>query len=112
MFTGDADSSTFNYKKLNPYASKLGISLNVDMLKYPHHGNNTLDNDLLSVMTPKYVIIPNYNYTKYPVSSEKSKLTKIGANIYQNGKDGNIVLISDGNNISVKTNQLASNYKR
>ena len=112
MFTGDADTGTFNYKQLKPYADKLGISLDVDMLKYPHHGNSNLDNDLLNAMTPKYVIIPNYNYTQYPVSSNKSKLTRIGASIYQNGKDGNIVLTSDGNNITVKKNQSASTYKR
>ena len=112
MFTGDADTGTFNYRQLKPYADKLGISLDIDMLKYPHHGNAGLDNDLLNAMTPKYVIIPNYNYTKYPISSNRSKLTKIGASIYENGKDGNIVLTSDGNNITVKKNQSASTYKR
>ena len=112
MFTGDADTGTFNYRQLKPYADKLGISLDIDMLKYPHHGNAGLDNDLLNAMTPKYVIIPNYNYTKYPISSNRSKLTKIGASIYENGKDGNIVLTSDGNNITIKKNQLASSYKR
>jgi beta-lactamase superfamily II metal-dependent hydrolase len=82
------------------------------MLKYPHHGNASLDTNLLNVMTPKYVIIPNYNYTQFPSSSDKSKLSKVGASIYQNGKDGNIVLTSDGNNISIKTKQNASSYKR
>ena len=85
MFTGDADSGTFNYKQLKPYADKLGISLDIDMLKYPHHGNSNLDTNLLNAMTPKYVIIPNYKYTQYPVSSNRSKLKKIGASIYENG---------------------------
>ena len=112
MFTGDAGTSTFNYNKLKPYADKLNISLDIDMLKYPHHGNSNLEDNLLNAMTPKYVIIPNYNYTSYPNSSNKSKLNKIGASIYQNGRDGNIVLKSDGNNITIKKNQSASNYRR
>lgn len=112
MFTGDADTNTFNYSKLKPYADKLGISLNVDMLKYPHHGNANLEDKLLNAMKPKYVIIPNYNYSQFPTTTNKNKLSKIGAKVYQNSIDGNIVLKSDGTNITVKTKQKAVSYKR
>ena len=112
MFTGDAPSSVFNLSKIKPYADKLGISLNVDMLKYPHHGNMKIDTDLLSAMTPKYVIVPNYKYSDYPNSTNTKNLTKVGASIYKQSTDLNIVLISDGKNITVKKKQSASSYKR
>ena len=112
MFPGDADGGTFNLSKNKPYADKLGISLDIDVLKYPHHGNAGIETSLLNAMSPKYVLIPNYNAKQFPTSSNKSKITNIGAKIYQNAYDGNIVLKSDGNNISVKTNQSASTYKR
>lgn len=112
MFTGDAPSSIFSYSKIKPYADKLGISLKVDVLKYPHHGNTNIEVEALNAAKPKYVIIPNYAYGQYPTSANKTKIRNIGATIYQNATDGNIVLISDGNNITVKTKQTASSYKR
>ena len=112
MFTGDAPSSVLSLKQVKQYAEKLGISLKVDMFKYPHHGNASLDWDLMDVVKPQYVIVPNYKKGDRPISSNKSKLKKLGATIYESYKDGNIVLVSDGNKITVKTNQSASNYKR
>ena len=112
MFTGDAGTDTFNLNRLKPYADKLGISLDVDMLKYPHHGNADLDSSLVNVMTPKYVVVPNYKYASKFNSSGKSKLNKVGSRIYQLASDGNVVLKSDGNNITIKIKQSASDYKR
>lgn len=112
MFTGDADTDTFNYSKVSSYAKTLGISLDVDMLKYPHHGNADLDSKLVNAMKPNYVVIPNYNYGNKLSSSGKSKLTNVGAKIYQLASDGNVVLISDGSKITVKKNQKAATYKR
>ena len=112
IFPGDAETSTFSYSKLKPFADKLGISLDIDVLKYPHHGNANLDTDLLNAMTPSFILIPNYNASKFPNSSNKNKIQNTGAKIYQNATDINIVLISDGKNITVKTKQNASSYKR
>ncbi len=112
MFTGDTGSTPFTLEKLKPYADKFGISLKVDMLKYPHHGNANLDEKLVNVMKPEYVIVPNYKYASKFNSSGKSKLKKVGSKIYQQASDYNIVLISDGNNITVKTKQSAATYKR
>ena len=112
MFTGDADVDTFNLSKVKPYAEKIGISLNVDMLKYPHHGNANLDQALVNAMTPSYVVVPNYKYASKFNSSGKSKIKKIGAKIYELASDGNVVLTSDGNNITIKTKQSAATYKR
>lgn len=112
MFTGDTGGTPFTYAKLKPYADKLKISLNVDMLKYPHHGNAGIETTLLNAIKPEYIIIPNYKYGKYPTSSNKTKIKNTRAKIYQNASDGNIVLKSDGKNITVKKNQSASSYKR
>ncbi|MBR3661419.1 MAG: DUF5011 domain-containing protein [Bacilli bacterium] len=112
MFTGDTSGTPFTVSKLKPKADALGISLKVDMLKYPHHGNASIDKTLASTLKPKYVIIPNYNYGSKLNSTGKSNLQSVGATIYQQATGGNIVLKSDGNNITVKTKQSASSYKR
>ena len=112
MFPGDADSGTFNVSKNKSYANKLGISLDIDVLKYPHHGNTSIETAILNAMSPKYILIPNYNASKYPNSSNRQKIKNTGAYIYENARDGNIVLKSDGKNITVRTNQKASTYKR
>ena len=112
MFTGDAPPSILSKDKIKPYADKLGISLDVDMFKYPHHGNANLEQALVNAMSPKYVIVPNYNYGSSFNSSGKSKIKKSGAKMYQMSDGGNIVLKSDGDNITVKTKQSAKTYKR
>ena len=112
MFPGDAGSNVFNVSTNKPFADKLGISLKVDVLKYPHHGNASIESVILNAMSPKYILIPNYKSSKYPSSSNEQKLKNIGATVYENASDGNIVLISDGNNITIKKNQKASDYKR
>ena len=112
MFTGDTGGTPFTLKKLKPYADKLGISMNVDMLKYPHHGNQSIDGDLAKAISPKYVVIPNYKYASSLNSTGYSRIKNTGAKIYQLATDGNVVLISDGKNITVKKNQSASSYKR
>ena len=112
MFTGDADPDTFNLEKLKPFANSLNISLDIDVLKYPHHGNADLDNNLVKVMTPLYTIVPNYNYSSKFNSSGKSKIKNIGSKIYEIDKYKNIMLKSDGKEITVFTNVKASDYKR
>lgn len=112
MFTGDAGESVLNVTTFNQYASKMGIPLKVDMLKYPHHGNGSLNETFLNAIKPKYVVVPNYLAGKYPSSNDMNRLTKIGAKVYRQSDAGNILLISDGNNISFVTNVNPANYKR
>lgn len=112
MFTGDSGGSGMNVSTLTSYAKEMNITLDVDMLKYPHHGNQNLTTDFLNALTPKYVIIPNYGHSSHPTSSNRKKLKNVGAEVYELKKHGNIVLISDGETIEVKTNQKAIDYKK
>jgi len=112
MFTGDAGSEVLNATTFNQYATKMGISLKIDMFKYPHHGNGSISDTFLNAIKPKYVVVPNYNASKYPNETNTNKIKNIGAKIYRQSDYGNILLISDGNNISFVTKVNPTNYKR
>ena len=97
-------------KELSNNAKKLGLTFKVDVLKYPHHGNATLDGNFLREINPQYVIVPNNGYGYGPTSANNIKNTS-GATIYcLNGKNGcdnapktnNIIVHSDGNTVTVE----------
>ena len=113
MFTGDAAHSTLNVDKLKEHANILGIDLNIDLLKYPHHGNATLKDTFLEITDPEYTVIPNYLAPKYPHSSNINKLKKYNVEMYRqsDSSTGNILVTSDGKNIEIYNNITAENYK-
>ena len=113
MFTGDA-RTTLTVNNLQNNASLLGISLKIDMLKYPHHGNSSIPWDTLDRLNPEYVIVPNKGLAKYPNSDNRYRLSKKGIKVYKqsDSKTGNIVLLTDGNKIEVINDAAASSYKR
>lgn len=114
MFTGDAGASQLNGTKLKPYADRLGISLDVNLLKYPHHGNASLYDNFLSYIKPEYVVVPNYNKPSFPYSENVNMLNKYGVKMYRqsDSSNGNILVTSDGNNIKITMGVTASQYKR
>ena len=114
MFTGDCSNSVLDTAKFEANASKWGLNINVDVLKWPHHGYNDLTDTFFKATTPKYAIIPNGSHcsSKYPSSNNKNLMKKYGTTYYQTCEYKNIVLISDGKNIDIKGNQKASDYKR
>lgn len=110
MFTGDAESNLIKYTDIENNAKKLGISFKVDVLKYPHHGNATLDGKFLRTINPKYVLVPNNGYSRGPTSASNIK-SNTSAKIYclngQAGCDNSnvskaVIVTSDGNTISIK----------
>ncbi len=105
MFTGDHMQSSNILKQFN---SSL---LDVDVLKYPHHGQESIGKSIIEAMTPKYVVVTS---SRDDLSSrnEKTYLKNVGASFYYSYKHDNILMTSDGNNITVTTNVKASNYKR
>ena len=113
MFTGDAGSQ-LSVDALQSNASSLGISLKIDVLKYPHHGNGHISSTFLSTAKPKYVIVPNYYAPKYPSAENQAKLNSYGITTYRqsDSSTGNILITSDGNKISIINNVNASTYKR
>lgn len=112
MFTGDTGGSGMKVSTLNSYASAMGINIKVDVLKYPHHGNQSLTDEFLKAISPKYVIVPNYGASKYPSSTNKTKISNAGAKMYGLATYNNVVLLSDGETVTVKTQQKASTYAR
>ncbi len=114
MFTGDTPSNYMNTNKFLTNASTFGLDLNIDVLKWPHHGYEDLSDDIFKATTPKYAIIPNCCWcsSKYPSSNNKNLMKKYGTTYYQVCDSKNIVLLSDGNNIEIRTNQNAIDYKR
>ena len=105
MFTGDY----MQYSNILKRFSK--NLLDVDVLKYPHHGNASLGKELVEAMSPKYVVLTN-SRDELSSRSEKTYLTNVGASFYYSYKHGNILMISDGTTITVKTNVKASDYRR
>lgn len=102
MFTGDADSAMHNFKKLNENAIKLGLpDATVDVVKYPHHGNETLDDSFINSVKAKYFIVPNSKFPRFPTTSNLNKLKNKGIEVYRqsDSKTNNILITSDGNEI-------------
>ena len=115
MFTGDSYSSFNNADALEKNALNLGLNnIKVDVLKYPHHGNNPLPSKTMNKFLPRIIVVPNYKASQYPSSSNQNIIRNYNASMYRQSDSttGNIVLISDGNNITVEMNKLAIDYKR
>ena len=110
MFTGDSGPSNMNATKLKEKADALGVSLDVDVLKYPHHGNATLNDSFLSAIKPEYVIVPNYYHSQFPNSTNKAILNKYNVQMYRqsDSSTGNIFMYSDGNSVKIQTNYKLS----
>ena len=55
-FSGDSGTSVFEdiYSKYDHNLFK-----NIAIFKHPHHGQNKVPKDFITVMSPKYVIVPN-----------------------------------------------------
>ncbi len=114
MFTGDTPSEYMDVTKFTNYANSFPISLDIDVLKWPHHGYENLSDAFFKATTPEYAIIPNCCWcsSKYPSSTNKNLMKKYNTKYYQVCDSKNIVLLSDGNNIEIRTNQKAKDYKR
>ena len=108
MFTGDADSALNNINKLQSNAQATGLAdIHADIFKAPHHGNQIVGNTLMKTIGPRAIIVPNYNARQYggPVAG-------VPAYRQSDSSTGNIVLISDGNDIDIKMNASPEQYAR
>ncbi len=115
MFTGDSYSSIHNPSGLLDNAKKIGLnSIKVDVMKYPHHGNDPMYDKTLNAISPKIMIVPNYKASKYPSSSNINRIKQHGITMYRqsDSSTGNLTLISDGEKVNVYMNTQANSYKR
>lgn len=77
-----------------------------DVIKVGHHGSNTSSGSrFLNKVMPSYAVISVGVDNKYyhPHPSILKKYEKLGSKIYRTDEEGDIILISDGNGIEVKS---------
>ncbi len=100
MFTGDAEAEAEG-----DILSK-GYDLKSDVLKVGHHGSSTSTSDSwLSAVSPRYAVIQTETGNDYghPHKETIDKLNNAGIQIFRNDTMGEIVMVSDGENISITT---------
>ncbi len=101
MMTGDAEIDA-EKSLVSTYNS---AELDCDVLKVGHHGSTTsTTKNFLNAVSPEYAIISCGidNSYGHPKAEILERLTEIGAKIYRTDKTGNIVLVFDGKDITVK----------
>lgn len=107
LFTGDAEYVS-EYEILDN-----NIDISADVLKVGHHGSSTSTSDkFLNAVKPKYAVIcvGRDNRYNHPVKSVMEKLKKNNIDVYRTDECGNIVLTSDGENITFNVNKGSYNY--
>ena len=90
----------------------LDKDLESDVLKVGHHGSNdSTSAKFLYKVHPKYSIISvgKDNDYYHPHKVTLKKLNKINSKIYRTDLDGTIIMTSDGNEISFKTEKTDTN---
>ena len=99
LFTGDAEMD------LEERMVASGLDLSADVLKVAHHGSKSSTSAaFLRAVSPKYAVIScGRNDYGHPTSEVISRLTDFGAQIYRTDLSGDIVFVSDGRNLSIKT---------
>jgi len=97
LFTGDIQELSEHEILAKHY------NLSADVLKVAHHGSNTsTSQEFLNAVSPKIAVISCgvYNSYGHPNKVVLDKLKKLNCIIYRTDLDKNIVLISDGTNIT------------
>jgi len=101
LFTGDI-SSAAEKKLANSYEL---ANLKSDVLKVAHHGSKYSTSDIfLENVKPKIAVISvgAKNTYGHPTPEVLQRLDKFGIKVLRTDKDGDVKIISDGNNISIK----------
>lgn len=95
LFMGDAEELSEN---------EITADVNADVLKVGHHGSASSTNQIFLIkVSPEYAVISvgNGNDYGHPAQITLDKLNNVGATIYKTDKDGTVVFMSDGTNITV-----------
>jgi len=85
---------------------RTGCSLKADILKVPHHGSSSSSSPLfLEKVKPTYAILSvgERNIGKLPHPEVLRRYEQLGSRIFRTDKQGAITVITDGENIEVKT---------
>ena len=98
LFTGDTTSII--EKQI------LDKDIESDVLKVAHHGSKYSSSaHFLKKVNPKYAVIScgNDNTYDHPNSLTLKKLERMNVKTYRTDRDGTVIAVSDGNNISFET---------
>lgn len=104
LFTGDIEEIA-EKAILSKYINKTEL-LNADILKVAHHGSKTSSiKEFISAVNPKYAVIGVGKDNKFGHPSEKTLETLNDKNvkIYRTDISGEIVIITDGDSVKVKS---------
>ena len=98
LLTGDAEKEAEND------IIKSGYDLKSDVLKVGHHGSKTSSTqNFLNAVSPKYAAISvGENNKNLPRYSVVSRIEQSNIKIFRTDINGDIVFVTDGNNIDVK----------
>lgn len=103
LFTGDAEQLS-EADQLREYGSPDGGLLNTDILKVGHHGSSSSSSySYLWAVTPEYAVIScgKNNSYGHPAADVLKRLETIGAEILRTDRLGTIRIITDGEKITV-----------
>ena len=98
LFTADVSS------KVEEGIVRDNINLASDVLKVPHHGSKYSSSEqFLQAVNPKIAVISagKDNTYGHPTQDVLQKLQKFGINIFRTDRDGDVEIISDGENIKI-----------
>ena len=101
IFTGDAEKEV-EKEVLEKYSN----NLNADVIKFGHHGSSTSSSEeFIEAISPKYGIISCGvdNSYGHPHRETLDVINKMDIKTYRTDKQGEITIISDGNEIEIKT---------
>jgi competence protein ComEC len=100
LFTGDIEGEVES--DLTPYLEP------VDVLKVAHHGSHySTTEDFLRLAHPRYAIISagKHNVYHHPHPEVLQRLSSFGAQIYRTDKNGAVIVVTDGRNLTVRSFQ-------
>ncbi|MCL1858387.1 MAG: MBL fold metallo-hydrolase [Oscillospiraceae bacterium] len=102
LFTGDMEKESEN--EVITYCKNNNIDLSIDILKVAHHGSSTSSQtNFIKLLNPKYAVIMcgidnSYNHPNLKVVD---RIESNGAEILRTDLDRDIIIISDGNVVSI-----------
>jgi competence protein ComEC len=80
--------------------------IDADVLKVAHHGSSTGSSEaFLDAVTPQYAVISCGQGNEYghPHQETLERLAEAGASIYRTDQEGDVLILTDGQTITVKT---------
>ena len=104
LFMGDAEKVVEN---------EILSEVSADVVKVGHHGSDTSSSrDFVESVGAKYAVIMSGVDNQYDLPSDEvvSRWENSGAKVYNTSVNGNIVMVSDGNNISVEVQDESNSW--